>query len=105
MAGVDGADAASALADTQFRLRRQDQLRIDQQIALVHVAVGIGPELDQPFGAGIVDLRLVISCEPPEPPLDWRAPVEMFKFIGQGPDGLSLEDWKDALDPCVLGWV
>ena len=62
VAGVDRGDAASSFADAQFRPRRQDELRIDQQVALVHVAVGIGPELDLPLGAGVVDLRLVISA-------------------------------------------
>ena len=57
-AGVYRGDSTSPLSDAQIGPRRQDELRIDQEVALVHVAVGIGPELDLPLGAGIVDLRL-----------------------------------------------
>ena len=56
-AGVDRRDAARALADAEVGAGRQDQLRIDQEVALVHVAVGVGEEVDLPVAGGVADLR------------------------------------------------
>ena len=46
LAGVHGGDATRPLADAQIRARREDQLGVDEQIAFVHVAVGVRQELD-----------------------------------------------------------
>src|SRR6185295_2994562 len=37
--------------------------------------------------------------------LDRPTAVQLVKFVGKGPDGLSFEDRNDSFEPCVLSRV
>ena len=103
--GVDRRDSAGSLADAEIGPRRQHELGIDEQIALVHVAVRVGQELDLPVGRGVANLRLRVADEPVHPSAKRRAAVQPVELFGERPDRLLLEDRNDAFEPRVLARV
>src|SRR5436190_7709882 len=104
LAHADSRDPARPLADTQFEIRRQDEIRVHDNVAFSgEFAVGVRQKLDVPARSGVFKRSALSARKPghlgPEP----RLTVVARELLVEGPRRLSLQTRNDAFEPRVFG--
>ena len=94
---MDGGDSTSSLADAELRAGGQQQLGIDQDVAVGDLPIGVGEKLDLPLASGVLNARISIAEKTFGVAGDGRPAVQRVERFRQRTNRLLLKNWNDWL--------